>query len=409
MTASFSKSRLIAWMVWMIASIFYAYQYILRVMPNIILDDIMQQFNITAATFGQFSGVYYIGYSLMHLPLGILLDRYGPRVVMTVCMLLTVLGSLPLIFANHWIYPIAGRVLIGMGSSGAILGLFKIVRMTFSEKRFTGMLSISVTIGVLGAIYGGGPVSYVRDTFGYQEVVKLFAMIGLLLACVTYWVVPSIKNEVKTAVMSDVKEVLGNSRVIWSCIFAGLMVGPLEGFADVWGRAFLKQVYGFDGSLAASLPSLIFIGMCVGAPALSFFAEKIKNYLGVIITCGAIMSACFILFLFFPVATWLLSGSFVLLGICCGYQILAIYKASTYVRGEVVGLTTALANMIIMLFGYAFHTLMGNLINAMGGPNSSLALVYGVAVIPIGLSLGTMGFIFLFLRERKRALNLTVD
>src|ERR1700719_3201567 len=92
--------------VWVVASVFYAYQYILRVMPNIMLDDIMQQFNINAATFGQFSGVYYIGYSLMHLPIGIMLDRYGPRKTMTGCILLTVMGLLPLIFAEHWAYPI---------------------------------------------------------------------------------------------------------------------------------------------------------------------------------------------------------------------------------------------------------------------------------------------------------------
>src|SRR3984893_15238177 len=115
-------SRTMAWTIWMMASIFYAYQYILRVMPNIMLDDIMQQFHIDAAVFGQFSGVYYIGYSLMHLPIGMMLDRFGPRKIMTACILLTVVGLMPLIFADHWIYPILGRFLIGLGSSAAILG-----------------------------------------------------------------------------------------------------------------------------------------------------------------------------------------------------------------------------------------------------------------------------------------------
>lgn len=79
MSNSITSSRSLAWGVWIIASVFYAYQYILRVMPNIMLPDIMEQFGISAATFGQFSGVYYIGYSLMHLPIGIMLDRYGPK------------------------------------------------------------------------------------------------------------------------------------------------------------------------------------------------------------------------------------------------------------------------------------------------------------------------------------------
>jgi predicted MFS family arabinose efflux permease len=370
-------------------------------MPNIMLNDIMQQFQIDAATFGQFSGIYYIGYSLMHLPVGIMLDRFGPRKIMTACILLTVVGLLPLVLADHWMYPIAGRFLIGLGSSAAILGVFKIIRMTFKEKRFPRMLSFSVTIGLIGAIYGGGPVNYLCESFGYQTVIKLFAAAGIVLACITYWIVPNIKSDSQSTVLSDVKEVLGNNRVILSCVFAGLMVGPLEGFADVWGTAFLKQVYGLDGSIAAGLPSMIFIGMCFGAPGLSLIAEKIGSYLLTIIFAGVAMAFVFFLLLPCHLTPGVLSILFVLVGMCCAYQILAIYKASTYVREEVAGLTTAVANMIIMTFGYVFHTIMGGIINVLGGPTVSQALLYGIAVIPVALCLGIGGFIFLFIRERK--------
>ena len=401
MTSSLSNSRKIAWAVWIIASIFYAYQYILRVMPNIMLNDIMQQFGIGAATFGQFSGVYYIGYSLMHLPVGIMLDRYGPRKIMTACILLNVVGLTPLLFADHWIYPIAGRFLIGLGSSAAILGVFKIIRMTFSEERFPRMLSLSVTIGLIGAIYGGAPVSHMREIFGYQTVIQLFAAAGVLLAVVTYWIVPDVKSSSQGTVMSDIKEVLSNSRVIWFCVFAGLMVGPLEGFADVWGTAFLKQVYGFDSTLAASLPSTIFIGMCFGAPVLTLIAEKVGSSLATIIGAGIAMIVSFSILLVWPLTPTLLTLSFGLIGVCSAYQILAIYKASTYVRENVAGLMTAVANMIIMIFGYAFHSIMGGVINAMGGSNVTQALVYGVAVIPLALFIGTSGFVLLLSKEMK--------
>jgi predicted MFS family arabinose efflux permease len=402
-----STSKSIAWTVWIIASIFYAYQYIIRVMPNIMLDDIMHQFNISAATFGQFSGVYYIGYSLMHLPIGIMLDRYGPRKVMTACILMTVAGILPLIFAEHWIYPIAGRALIGMGSSAAILGVFKIVRMTFSEARFPRMLSLSVTIGLIGAIYGGGPVSYMREAFGYETVIKLFIIGGIALAFITYWIIPNVESSQESTILSDIKEVLSNYRVIWCCIFAGLMVGPLEGFADVWGTSFLKQVYGFDGALAASIASIIYIGMCFGAPVLSLIAEKIGSYLTAVIGAGVAMTACFLFMLILNLTPGVLSIGFVLIGVCCAYQILAIYKASTYVRERVAGLTTAIANMIIMIFGYGFHTIIGSTVSAMGGPSDTQALIYGVAVIPVALCIGTMGFVSLFVMEKsaKQALQ----
>ncbi len=401
MTSTSSHMRKISWTIWVIASVFYAYQYILRVMPNIMLSDIMTQFGIDAATFGQFSGVYYIGYSLMHLPLGILLDRYGPKKVLTGCILLSVAGLMPLLFADYWLYPIMGRLLIGIGSSGAILGVFKIIRMTFSEERFPRMLSISVMIGLIGAIYGGGPVSYMHSQLGYRMVIELFAIGGVMLALATYLIVPQQQSSEQGTVLSGIREVLSNRRVVFSCLFAGLLVGALEGFADVWATAFLKQVYGFDGTLSASLPSLIFIGMCFGAPVLSLVAEKAGSYLATIVGAGVVMTLSFVLMLTFALSSEVLSGIFVLIGVCSAYQILAIYKASTYVADSVAGLTTAVANMIIMIFGYAFHTAIGTVVSAMGGPATSLALEYGVAVIPMASLVGTAGFAILLAKEKQ--------
>lgn len=397
-------SRPIAWTIWAIAAIFYAYQYILRVMPSIFLDDIMGHFGIGAVAFGQFSGVYYIGYSLVHLPIGIMLDRFGPRRVMSSCMLLTVVGSLPLIYIDQWTYSIIGRILIGIGSSAAILGAFKIIRMAFDEAQFSRMLSFCVTIGLLGAIYGGGPVSFMRDRFGYEFVVQMIAITGIILAIATFFVVPNITSKGQSSILKDVKEVLGNRRVLLTCLSAGLMVGPLEGFADVWGSTFLKMHYQVEGSVAASLPSLIFLGMCFGGPILSLIAEKVSDYLITIIAAGLVMASAFFLLLFSVVSVPMLSVMFILVGISCAYQILAIFKASTYVREDVAGLTTAVANMIIMFFGYAFHTVIGTIVNSFGGIEVSRALVSGIAVIPFALILGGIGFFVLHRKERKEVI-----
>lgn len=397
-------SRFIAWSIWMIASLFYAYQYILRVMPNIMMNDITQQFHIDASIFGQFSGVYYLGYSLVHLPIGIMLDHYGPKKVMPVCILLTVVGLLPILWAEHWAYPLIGRALIGIGSSAAILGTFKIIRMGFEERYFSRMLSFSVMIGLIGAVYGGGPVSYLCATLGYQKVVSLFVVLGLVLAVCTYFIVPNLKEKhVSQGVLTEVKAIFTHRSIVLLCCFAGLMLGPLEGFSDVWGSGFFKQVYGLDASLANSLPSLIFIGMCFGSPILSLIAEKSGQYMATVIIAGSVM------FLFF--AALLVNGlnlsainiGLILVGICCAYQILVIYKVSTYVPEHLAGLATAVANMIIMIFGYAFHSTIGFVINAYGGTEVSRAYLYGISVIPAGLLIGIVGFLFVAYQEKYKA------
>jgi MFS family permease len=244
-----------------------------------------------------------------------------------------------------------------------------------------------------------------REAWGYQTVVQILAVVGIVLAGITYWIIPHAKNPAQTTVISDIKAVLSNKRVIWSCIFAGLMVGSMEGFADVWSTAFLKQVYGLDGAFAASLPSMIYIGMCFGGPVLSMIADKMGSYLATIIGAGIVMAIGFSAMLAWNLTPGMLTVSFVLIGVCCAYQILAIYKASTYVPEHIAGLTTAVANMIIMTFGYAFHTVIGAMINAMGGPSSSQAFVYGLSVIPLALCLGIAGFGALFVQEKREVLE----
>jgi predicted MFS family arabinose efflux permease len=389
-----------AWGAWLIASIFYAYQYILRVMPNIMLNDIMQQFNIDTVIFGQFSGAYYLGYCLMHLPIGIMLDRYSARKVISICILFTVAGLLPILFAKHWVYPIIGRFLIGGGSSAAILGAFKIIRIVFSEKYFTRMLSFTVTIGLIGAIYGGMPVSYLCGIYGYQVVVKILAVFGLILACITYIFTPEIIPTTQSTVIGDLKSVLTNAKVVLVCGLAGIMVGPLEGFADAWGSEFLKQIYNFDTKTANYLISMIYVGMCF-APILSRIGERTGRYLETIAGAGIFMLAIFIILITNQFNMQGMAIGFFIVGICCAYQILAIYKASTYVPESITGLTTAIANMIIMSFGYFFHSSIGIIIKIYSSEGKASSFIYGVSIVPIMLCIGAIGFCILSYKEQN--------
>lgn len=405
-----NKNVVTIWSMWALASFFYAYQYVLRVLPNIMMNDILEKFQIDAALFGQYSGFYYIGYAGMHIPVGILLDRYGPRWVLSGCILLTVIGLLPLLYAEHWIYPGIGRALIGMGSSAAILGVFKIIRLAFTENKFTVMLGFSVTIGLVGALYGGEPVNYLLHTLGVDTVLKMIIAVGAVLALLVALIVPSFPTDPNYHGWWDnVKAVLSQPWILAVCLLAGLMVGPLEGFADVWGKEYLRSVYQLDDTVAASLPSLIFFGMCFGSPFLSWLAAKTRSYFGFIILSAFVMATGFVLLLMGQLPTAVLSVLFTVVGIFCAYQILAIYVASTFVEERLVGLTTACANMIIMIFGYVFHSTIGQILQRTwegqtyaGVPiYNQHAYTSALSVIPIGLLLAGVGFMVLaYLRRR---------
>lgn len=402
--AARGRGLALAWMVWGMVSLFYAYQFILRVLPSAMVQDLMVRFQVDAATFGQFSGVYYVAYAAAHIPIGIMLDRFGPRRVLAVSLMMAIAGLLPLVSASLWIYPMMGRVLIGIGSSAAILGVFKVVRLVFVERYFTRMLSFSVTIGLLGGIYGGGPVRYLCAIASPEMVVKGVMVLGLGLLLAILWLIPDTKGaQSERTPLRDVLSVLMNGRVVVLCFFAGCMVGPLEGFADIWGPEFLRRAYDFAPTTASYVTSAILLGMCFGAPVLSAFAEKVGDLLGVVVAAGLLMCVIFAALIAGLLPAGLMLPAFVVVGVCCAYQILVVYQASTYVAPAVASLTNAMANMIIMSFGYVLHAGIGIVITLAGGPDAPGAYAKGIAVIPMALALGVVGLGALYLYERSQS------
>ncbi|QIT36239.1 MFS transporter [Wolbachia endosymbiont of Brugia pahangi] len=393
-------------LIWLLASLFYAYQYILRVIPNIIAPELITKFNISIADIGQFGGLYYIGYTFAHIPVGFALDRFGPKFVLPICVVLTFVGTLPLIYFDEWYYLTFSRIIVGVGSSASAIGIFKIASTYFSQKKSAKMASLSIIVGLLGAIYGGLPLNFLFNKFGWDYVIYVFSTFGCLLALLLFFITPnnSTEKNVSGNVFQDLKTVLFNKHIILISFFSGLMVGPLEGFADGWAKAFLCEVYQMTGDLASLLSSLMFIGMGAGSFFLAYFLERHPNrHYEAIIACSLAMIASFLLLFAQAGGLYVVLPTLLIIGFASGYQVIAIYKAISYVDNSLVGLTTAVSNMIIMVFGYFFHTGIAKIVDLcwdrtviQGNPvYGSELLIKAISIIPICLLLAVFWFVWL--------------
>ena len=103
------------------------------------------------------------------------------------------------------------------------------------------------------------------------------------------------------------------------------------------------------------------------------------------------MATAFTAILLTRIPTPALTGLFLVIGVCCAYQILMIYKVSTLVGPELTGMASAVANMIIMVFGYVFHSVIGQVVGMLGGFEHPQALSFGITVIPMALVISTIG------------------
>lgn len=352
-------NQLMSFMIWFCITLFYCYQYVLRVVPNIIMPDLMASFSIGASEFGSFAGIYYIGYISIHIPVGILLIRFGSRKILAICILLSGLSLAPIIYSDSWMIVLAGRLLTGIGSSAAIVGALQIFRVIYPDS-FTRMLGIMVSLSLITVVYAGGPLAQFITYFGLDKAINILIICGIALAVITYGLMPkSTDHEHASTIWHDVKEVLTNYKIVIVSLFAGLMVGPLEGFADAWGSAFLIQVYGMEKSVADNTVLTIFLGMCGGSIIIPYIADKTRSYYGVTIFSGIVMCTCFAYVLSLQVAAEVVGYLCVIIGIFCSYQVIIIAKISTFVREDQSGMAASIANMIIMTFGWVFHNSIG--------------------------------------------------
>ncbi len=395
-------------LIWLLASLFYAYQYILRVIPNIIAPELITKFNISIADVGQFGGLYYVGYTIAHIPIGLFLDRFGPKFVLPACTVLTFTGILPLICFDEWSYSIIGRIIVGIGSSASAIGIFKVASMYFSQEKSARMASLSIIIGLLGATCGGLPLDFLLDKFGWDYVIYTFSAFGCLLALLLFFITPSSNDQKEVSVndnmFQDLKTVLFNKHVILIGFFGGLMVGPLQGFADAWAKTFLYEVYQITTDLASLLPSLMFVGMGAGSFFLAYFLEKYPNkHDEAIITCSFAMIASFLLLFTQVGGLYIALPALLVIGFASGYQVVTIYKAISYVNNNLVGLATAVSNMIVMVFGYFFHTGIAKIIDLcwdrtviQGNPvYSAELLIKATSIIPVCLLIAVFGLLWL--------------
>ncbi|WFW29729.1 MAG: MFS transporter [Wolbachia endosymbiont of Menacanthus eurysternus] len=391
-------------LTWLLASLFYTYQYILRVIPNIIAPELIAKFKINITDVGQFCGLYYVGYTIAHIPIGLFLDRFGPKFVLPICIVLTFIGMLPLVYLNEWYYSVLGRIIVGIGSSASAIGIFKIANIYFSQEKSTRIASLSIIIGLLGAVYGGLPLNFLLSKFSWYNVIRTFSAFGCFLALMLFLVTPSnnIQETMSSNIFQDLRSVFFNRYIILISFFSGLMVGPLEGFADGWSKVFLCEMYQMTGNLASFFSSFIFVGMGFGVFFLAYLLDKYPNrYYEVIIACSFTMIIGFLL-LFARVSLYIALPSLFIIGFASGYQVITIYKAISYVNDNLVGLATAVSNMIVMIFGYFFHIGIAKIIdlswNEIVQENSIYSIklmIKAISIIPICLLFAAFGFFWL--------------
>lgn len=386
--------------MWILALVFYFYQFIIRVATGNIRDPLTIEFNLTASEFGLFASYWLVSYALLQIPAGIALDKWGVKKVFVGSALLCGAGALLMAQANSFSILCISRLLIGAGSASAFVGTIKISSEWFNPNMLPILVGVVSAGGVMGASLAGAPMVVLQSYIGWRTIFLSLSIIAFGLAILYSFLLRDKKLE-QTITFQEIKKQLVSIIIepqMWLLGTIGfLLYTPVSVLADLWGPSFMKVVYSCDSITSALATSFIFYGNAIG----SFFAGWVflrfatnKQYFTFFMAIAAVLMFCIV---------WLNISNFlvlclVLLGLGClvGAENLVFPLGARYAAKGYQGLSASVINFLVMVGAIILQPGIGLIMDLMwdgaienGVPAySALLYRYGLSTLIGSLFLG---------------------
>ena len=290
-------SLALPFLAWLTGAMFFFYAWVLRVAPSVMVDELMRDFAVGAAAIGNLSAFYYYGYAGMQIPIGLMMDRFGPRRLMTVAGVACALGCVVFALSEAFWAVSAGRFLIGASAAFSLVGAMAVAGQWFPPTRFALLSGLAMLLGMAGGVFGQAPLRLAIDALDWRTASLLLALGGLALAGSAWATVRDRRRSPGGfgQMLGGLGQVLRN-RQTWLIAGAGLgTTAPLLGFAGLWGVPYLAATHGLDRTAAAGVTSTLFIGWGLGAPFLGWLSDRIRlrrpPFTGGLALCAAAVAA----------------------------------------------------------------------------------------------------------------------
>ena len=399
---------LMGWLMCLLAALFYCYAYILRVFPSVMTDELSELFNLNATSLGLLTTFYYAAYTPMQLGVGVIIDRYGARVILSFACLLATFGVFIFMSSSYLPMVELGRFMMGLGSAFAYVTALKLASLWLPPNRFAAMAGLTTSFGKAAAISSTFLLTKSVQTIGVKLSLNTLFIIGLLLSVIIILFIrnrpknTSGKHDQQTPTFKEVFHQLKcmlRKPQMWLIGMIGLVLYlPACIFLDIWGIPYLKAVYHLTPHQANISISMIFIGWLVSSPIIGVISDRIKSRKKPLVLFS-FLATVLVLIAFYVPGLSMIDLNIVLFGfgICCGCHPLCFALSKENNPTIFAGSATALTNTMIMLGGY-FQPVVGMLLDShwQGGYTAHHKLYtssdfqFALSILPIALALSTV-------------------
>lgn len=274
--------------IFVIVAGFFLLSQFYRASIAVISPQLMAELALDVKGLSTLSAAFFYPFALMQIPLGLYLDHVGPRITMAVLSLFGVAGGLVFAQADSLTMLIAGRVLLGIGMAGNLMGPFKLLTSWFTPARFATFSAIFVAIGTTGNMVATSPLVVLTNAVGWRWTFTFFALINLLLMFFLLFVVRDrpVDTEpplaLKSEPSSDIKKLLGGMRLLFSqknywiiSVSTLCRYGIFGAVQTLWAGPFLMGVMGLSPLRTGHILLLMNSGLIIGGPLWGTLTDRI--------------------------------------------------------------------------------------------------------------------------------------
>jgi sugar phosphate permease len=316
----------------------------------------VDRFGISASQLAVFAVVQLLVYAAMQIPVGVLLDRVGPRRMLTIGLTMMTGGQLAFALVESYGPALGARVLVGMGDAMVFASVLRLVASWFAQARNPLVTQMTGMFGQFGAIAAAVPMSAALSALGWTRAFALTAGIGVALGVVLYWLVhdtPDSKPEaddepVRLAVVAD------GLRSSWA--EPGTRLGLWTHFTTMfsatamvvlWGYPFFVQGEGLTKAQAGLLMTVATVAGLISGPLVgNFVARHPFHRSSMVLGVVAVIVTTWTTVLLWPGAApiWLLAVLMLVLGIGGPASMVGFDFARTFNPPHRLGGATGIVN-----------------------------------------------------------------
>ncbi len=337
------------------------------------IDPLMRDLAIKGAVLGNLSAFYFYSYALMQIPVGLLMNRFGPRRLLTFGAAVCALGTA--IFALSHSLPVAyaGRLLVGIGASFGFVSSLTLASRWLPQRRFALSSGLLMAAGMAGGMLGQAPLATFVETHGWRFALGSSAVVGFILA-LGIWLLVRDRHPGRdprydipatgTRLLDGLKIVIRSPQNLLTALVCASMTAPLLAFAGLWGVAWLMQVHGMTRTHAAATTSMLLLGWAAGSPVMGAIGDRINRHrlaLMLAIITGTVALAAIVYLQDLPPG--LLTSAFFLCGVSFGTMVLGFAHVRESNPSTLQGPAFGFLNASVVITGAIFQPLIGALLD----------------------------------------------